>query len=71
LGVSGRGANADLLLDVDDGLAGVIAGHNGRSAGGALNDLSSVVLCDGGGVCRDNLCATDGDCLSSWAFVDC
>lgn len=71
LGVGGRGANADLLLDVDDGLAGVIAGHDGGSAGGALNDLSSVVLCDGGGVCRDDLCAADCDSFSCRTFVYC
>jgi len=70
LGVGGRRANADLLLDVDNGLAGVIAGHDRRRTAGALSDLGCVVLGDSGWVSRDDLSSADCVSLSSLALVD-
>ena len=69
LGVSGSLANADLLLDVDDGLAGVVASHLRRSAAGALGDVGGVVLGDGGGLSRNHLSSANSVSLTGLTLV--
>lgn len=58
------------MLDVNDRLAGVVAGHDRGSTAGALGNVGSVVLSDGSGLSRDHLSTADSNRLSSRAFID-
>jgi len=64
LGVGGGLANADLLLDVDNSLAGVVSGHHGRRTARALSDVCGVVLGDCSGLSRHHLGSRDSDCAT-------